>query len=365
MRSSTVVAWTVIGAGPPVKADTRPGGRVTTCRTTRTIAPPTTQVLISSRTKIERQKGRNQNVRRTISPSTTSDATRLIGRSFAGNFARLLARLIVHYSGTHPPLQEAAINFPTVLHEQTAVLTAGFFAAYPQVDTVLVVNSCARGQATPESDLDVAVLVAQTATPQDVQALEKLWNDFSASQGELAEFKRMGRFTNIHLDIVAGHYAPTVWDDGGGPDGFELEIGNHLAYSAPLGSPGPHFQLLRSVWLPYYDESLRRERLSMARNGCLYDLDHIPHFVGRGLYFQAFDRLYKAFQEFLQAVFIAHRTYPIAYNKWIREGVERWLGLPELYAELPPILEIKQLEGHELEHKSLALRGLLERWAAF
>ena len=52
------------------------------------------------------------------------------------------------------------------------------------------------------------------------------------------------------------------------------------------------------------------------------NLHHIPLYIKRGLYFQSFDRLYNAYQEFLQALFISRCTYPIAYNKWIREQVE-------------------------------------------
>jgi hypothetical protein len=80
------------------------------------------------------------------------------------------------------------------------------------------------------------------------------------------------------------------------------------------------------------------------------------------LYFQAFDRLYKAFQEFLQALFVARRTYPIAYNKWIREQVTEWLSLPDLYQELPQILSVRSIESAEIGQKADALRVLLERW---
>jgi len=55
-----------------------------------------------------------------------------------------------------------------------------------------------------------------------------------------------------------------------------------------------------------------------------------PFLLNRGLYFHAFDRLYKAFQEFLQALFVARRIYPLAYNKWIREQVADWLALPDV-----------------------------------
>ena len=70
----------------------------------------------------------------------------------------------------------------------------------------------------------------------------------------------------------------------------------------------------------------------------------------------------KAFQEFLQALFVARRTYPLAYNKWIREQVTEWLSLPRLYEELPPILSVRNIESPELGEKADASRTLLERW---
>ena len=91
---------------------------------------------------------------------------------------------------------------------------------------------------------------------------------------------------------------------------------------------------VRSRWLPFYDEGLRARRLAMVREACLYDLDHVPFFLERGLPFQAFDRLYKAQQEFLQGLFIARRVYALAYNKWIREQVVEWLGLPDVFDQL-------------------------------
>ena len=52
----------------------------------------------------------------------------------------------------------ANLQFPTGLHQQVAEIARGYFGAMPQVDTVLVVNSCARGQATADSELDMAIL---------------------------------------------------------------------------------------------------------------------------------------------------------------------------------------------------------------
>jgi len=101
------------------------------------------------------------------------------------------------------------------------------------------------------------------------------------------------------------------------------------------------------------------KRLAMTRNACNYDLDHIPFFIKRGLYFQAFDILCKAFQEYLQALFIANKTYPIAYNKWIREQVVKWLNKPTLYPKLSPILSVCNIESKEVNEKARMLRELL------
>ena len=190
------------------------------------------------------------------------------------------------------------------------------------------------------------------------------WEQFMAPQAVVQQFRSAGQFAHVHLDVFDGRVTPAVWDDGGGPDSFEVEIGNRIAYAAPLCGAGPYFRQLQAQWLPYYDEELRLSRLAMVREACVRDLDPIQFYVGRGLYFQAFDRLYKAFQEFLQALFVARRTYPLCYNKWIREQVTEWLSLPELYQQLPPILSVRTIESPELGEKAHALRALLERWTS-
>ena len=93
------------------------------------------------------------------------------------------------------------------------------------------------------------------------------------------------------------------------------------------------------------------------------NLERVNAGVARNLYFHAFDKLYHAFQEFLQALFIARRVYPIAYDKWIHEQVSGWLGLPQLYARLPAILEVRDLESDELCGRARELLELLEVWA--
>jgi predicted nucleotidyltransferase len=255
-----------------------------------------------------------------------------------------------------------SLKFPTPLHEQAAEAAYEFFRAQPWVDTILVTNSCARGQAIPESDLDMNVLVNPGMAAGDFARLEAAWQQELARHEVLRRFRASGEHAHVHLDVVRGSFMPLTWDDGGGPDSFEIEIGNMLAYSAPLHGAGYYYRQLQAQWLPYYNEDLRRQRLEMARQTCLYDLGHVPFFVRRELYFQAFDRLYKSFQEFLQALFIARRVYPLAYNKWIRMQVVEWLELPDLYHALPRVISVSNMESSELVDRADDLKKLLMEW---
>jgi hypothetical protein len=109
----------------------------------------------------------------------------------------------------------------------------------------------------PDSDLDVAVLVKSTTSVKELRELEMLWGEFAAAQSLIQQFRQAGRFSQVHLDVLDGRIAPSIWDDGGGPDSFEVEIGNRLAVSLPLREPGPRFRELQAEWLPYYPEDLR------------------------------------------------------------------------------------------------------------
>ncbi|MEO6719609.1 MAG: nucleotidyltransferase domain-containing protein [Ferruginibacter sp.] len=254
------------------------------------------------------------------------------------------------------------IIFPTELHRHATEVIKGFFLEQRNIDTILLVNSLSRGKATPESDIDIAVLISPTTTDTQIAWLDAAWHDFLNSTPTLNQYRKSNKFAQIHLDIINGIFEPAIWEDGGSIDFFEVEIGNRLLYSAPLTGEGEYFKKLKSKWLPYYDSTLRTQRLNLAKLSCLYDLDHIPIFVKRGLHFQAFDRLYIAFQKFLQTLFIKHKTYPIAYNKWIKEQVVEILNLPELYKELPKIISVNNIESAELIYKAKTLNNLLDQY---
>ena len=249
--------------------------------------------------------------------------------------------------------------FPTPLHQNLAELIKDYFLGLPGVDTVLVVNSCARGSAVPESDLDFAVLTKAGITNTERSGIEHLWQAYVQKQPAFLKYRQSNQFAHLHLDVIDGNYVPVNREKGEPVDYFEIEIGNQVCYSVPMGTAGPYYRELQRKWLPYYEERLRLERAAISRAACEYDLDHIPLFVKRELYFHAFDILCKAFQEYLQTLFIVNRIYPIAYNKWIKEQVAGLLNMPDLYQKLSPILSATNIESDELIQKTNMLRELV------
>lgn len=254
------------------------------------------------------------------------------------------------------------IIFPTDLHRQATEIIKDYFLQQQNIDTILLVNSISRGKATPESDIDIAILVSQTTDKTEIKILEENWEIFLNSDPTLAMYKNLHRFAQIHLDIIDGTFTHSIWEVGAVSDYFEIEIGNRLVYSKPLTEEGENFLNLKAKFLPYYDSKLQNNRIKMVKDAFTYDIEHIPFFIKRGLYFHAFEILFKAFQEFIQILFIKNKTYPIAYNKWIREQVEEILKLPELYKLLPDIISVGNIESNEINEKAKKLNSLLNQF---
>jgi len=253
-------------------------------------------------------------------------------------------------------------KYPSREHEWASKAVVDFFSAWDEVEAVLLTCSCARGKATSDSCLDIAVLAPPEVLSNTKVEWEKRWTDFYRTHEVFKALLQVGEYSHVDLDFMDGHFTPQPRGWTSGPDEFELEIGNYLVYSMPLWERGSYFERVKDSWLPYYDESLRCQRLSSVLEYCRNNLDHIPMFAQRGLSFQAFHRFYDAFREFIQALFISRRTYPIAYDKWIREQVEETLGLPELYRQLVRLFEIEHFESLEIAQKAERLQGLIEEY---
>lgn len=254
-------------------------------------------------------------------------------------------------------------TYPTPQHAAAAEVIRRFFTANYDIDAVMLVNSCARGKATRDSCLDINILARPEALKAQIKALEADWTEFEGSDPSIQALKATGKYSDVHLDFLDGAFTLCEQDEAAGPDRFEVGVGNLLAYSVPLWQGSDYLSQLKTQWLPYYNDEIRNDRLTKVRWFCLNNLHHIPLFIERGLYFQSFDRLYNAYQEFLQALFITRRIYPIAYNKWIREQIEEMLGEPGLYNQLTHLFEIKHFESSEIADKAMEVEALLDEYA--
>ncbi|HAE83408.1 MAG TPA: hypothetical protein DEV72_02495 [Ktedonobacter sp.] len=96
--------------------------------------------------------------------------------------------------------------------------------------------------------------------------------------------------------------------------------------------------------------------LKFARNY----LNHIPPYSQCSLYFQCLKRLHHAFEETFQALFIAARRYPIAYDKWIEEQVSEILGRTEFYTFFVQVVTLPQLDAQILQEKASLLASVLD-----
>ena len=255
-------------------------------------------------------------------------------------------------------------EYPTKLHEEGSEKVVDYFTKIQEVEAVILYGSCARGRASKDSCLDFLIMVPKEVLSSHKQDLENGWRAFYESEEIFRRLLQVGEYSHVDLEFIDGVFRPQPHYWTGGPDNFELEIGNTLVYSEALWEGNDRFQRLKEEWLPYYDESLRKERLAGVKKFFLNNLDHIPLFVDRGLQFQAFNRLYDAFREFLQALFISKKVYPIAYDKWIREQIVDILELPELYEQLPELLEIKKFESEDIVQKAKQLEHLFNEYVS-
>jgi len=241
-----------------------------------------------------------------------------------------------------------------------ASAAADFFSDAAIVDGVLLVGSWARGHAGAASDLDIALLVRPETDEAEWHELVAAWEQ---SEPRIQAAKVLGpivRYSDIDICVIDGEFAPQPRGWTSSPDDFELQLGNYVAYSLPLFERGDRYRVLRDRWLPFYDDELRRKRLESVRTFCLNNLDHIRWSLERGDRFHAFHRLYHAYQEFLQALFISRRTYPLSYDKWVAEQLDEFLGLPDLASELARIVGVAQLDRTALAASATELHRLLE-----
>jgi hypothetical protein len=171
----------------------------------------------------------------------------------------------------------------------------------------------------------------------------------------------VGKYSHVDLIVSDGNIEVQERDWTSGPDDFELEIGNFFVYSVVLFDRENYFERVKKPYVPFYAEGLRQNRLEQVKQYMFNNLDHISLYVRRRLFFNGISRLYNASKEFLQALFISRKVYPISYDKWIREQLVGILKEPRLYREFVKLYEINKLESEELIQKAETLSLLAEQ----
>jgi predicted nucleotidyltransferase len=251
------------------------------------------------------------------------------------------------------------LQLATPTHRQAHDLVCDYLQQDKRVLALALTGSAARNEGSFDSDLDYAIFFREDAPTEEIieRVNVALDREIHARQGD-----EVGLFFAVDLHAVPTLIVPQPrsWTDG--PDNFELEIGNTFVHTRLIFERGDAFSKARARYLPYYDDAMRRARLSATLRFCLNNLDHIEPYVKRGLYFQAFRRLYDASLEFLQALFITKRVYPIAYDKWVKKQLVEMLRLPELYSGFVQLYQVRALESDELVEKSEQLRGYVAKY---
>jgi hypothetical protein len=90
---------------------------------------------------------------------------------------------------------------------------------------------------------------------------------------------------------------------------------------------------------------------------CDNNLDHIPWALERDDRFHAFNRLYHATLELVQALFIVRRVYPVAYDKWLEQQLRDLIGLPDVAPRLARVLDAARIPEGAAE-----IEGLLDEY---
>ena len=131
--------------------------------------------------------------------------------------------------------------FPTAEHQIAAEAIKEYFVSNYKIDAVLLVNSCARGRATRDSCLDIVMLARSDETRSPLKALEAGWENFEKSSEIIRDLYKGGKYSVVHPDFINGVFIPREQDESAGPDDFEVEVGNFLAYSVPLWEGSDYF----------------------------------------------------------------------------------------------------------------------------
>lgn len=256
--------------------------------------------------------------------------------------------------------QTTTIQFPTTAHRDIFWAAVDRLKRLHEIVVINISGSVARGQGSFDADVDLDVFAQNDRfTPRLASVIKRIEQELNA---QYRKRSGVGRFfeLGIHERLLRPKPQPRHWTSG--PDDFEIVVGHSFVNCNNVFSRGGAYERARHRFVPYYAESLRKKRLREVTKFCLNNIAHIEPFVRRKLYFQAYRRFYDASREFLQALFISRRVYPLDYDKWVKYELTELLGLPAVARELSRLYTLKKLESRELVAKGRRLKQMLRKY---
>ena len=94
--------------------------------------------------------------------------------------------------------------------------------------------------------MDLLALGSPEAMSTAQTDIQKTWDEFYTTAPVFQELAAAGKYAHVDLEFSDGHFTPTEHAWVGGPDEFELVIGNYLVYSVPLHQKGDYLEELKA-----------------------------------------------------------------------------------------------------------------------
>lgn len=240
-----------------------------------------------------------------------------------------------------------------------------YFKTYPDVYAIVLTGSLARGNAVKGSCIDLCVFLGKKQFNALASKIAYRSKAYSRLKGQICYYEGEVEggilFGDVRVDIIFtdGKFNPCHLNSFDiTRDEFETTIGNLLMYSVVLYEKDKRYQRLKQKYLPYYDDKLRKTRLTGTAEEFNYKIWKTKWLAGRGEYFAALEALLEAHRIFLQHIFIQKRKYPIDYAKWLKEQCVQILNMPRLYQELLEVINEIELTKKGIFEKSDLLEKL-------
>lgn len=257
------------------------------------------------------------------------------------------------------------ILFPNDRYRAVLKNMVQYFEVYPGIFAIVLTGSLARGKAVRGSCIDLFVFVEREQFEKlNIKSREKA---YASMGGKICyyngEVEGGIMFGDVRVDIgftygefQVGHNPFDVVRDE-----FETTIGNLFVHCVPLFQKSTKYQRLKSKYLPYYSDTLRRERLDGTNEEFYYKTWKTRWLASRGEYFSALETLLEARRIFLQHLFIKERKYPIDYTKWLKEQCETILGMQELYPKLVTLVDGIKLSKRGIAERTTILEQIMRQ----